>query len=267
MTIDEMKQRKKELGYTNKTLAEASGVPVGTLQKIFSGQTEAPREDTIKALTKVLEPMRSKRSTYGSIYEPKGLVVREDAVTYDTKRQYTLEDYYALPDDQRVELIDGEFYDMSAPSNRHQAVAGLLHAEFLNHVRKNKGDCYPFIAPNDVQLDCDDKTMVQPDVGIICNRNQYVKSHIMGAPDFVAEVLSPSTRRKDMYLKLQKYCTAGVREYWLIDVDRRLILKYDFEGDSFPRIYHEEETIEVSIWNGACRIDLKEMWASVDFIL
>lgn len=266
MTIEEMKARKKELGYSNKTLAEKTGVPLGTLQKIFSGKTVAPREDTISALTSILTPDSDKQ--YYKMPKTDVLMAKERSEAYSVKECYTLEDYYALPEDQRVELIDGRFYYMSAPSNRHQAVAGFLFSQFLEHVRKHKGSCYPFIAPNDVQLDCDDRTMVQPDVGIICDRSKYIKSHIYGAPDLVVEVLSPSTRKKDLYLKLHKYCSADVREYWLIDTDKKIVVQYDLEGeDLFPRIYGQEDMIPVLIWGGALKIDLREMWESLDFML
>ena len=105
MTLEEMKKRKKELGYTNEQISELSGVPLGTVQKVLSGVTETPRYDTLHALENVL----------GKKERPfnEAMMVRESAPYYVGKKQgeYTLEDYYALPDEQRVELIDGVFYD------------------------------------------------------------------------------------------------------------------------------------------------------------
>ena len=123
MTIEEMKERKKELGLSNETLAQLSGVPFSTVQKIFSGKTTAPRQRTIEALERVLR-------TVSGIKNPqpreKGLVLRETAPAYVCKKQgeYTLEDYYAIPDERRVELIDGEIFDMAAPSAEHQLILG-----------------------------------------------------------------------------------------------------------------------------------------------
>ena len=99
MTIQEMKDKKKEKGYTYAQMAELSGVPLGTIQKIFSGETESPRYDTLLALEQIFTEQS---------------VVCEAAASYKTDRNgsYTLDDYYALPEDQRVELIDGYFYTM-----------------------------------------------------------------------------------------------------------------------------------------------------------
>ena len=85
-----------------------------------------------------------------------------------------------------------------------------------------------YIAPVDVQLDCDDKTMVEPDVIILCDRSKDINRCIYGAPDFVAEVLSKSTRRKDIGVKTYKYANAGVREYWMIDPKDMKVIVYTF---------------------------------------
>ncbi len=127
------------------------------------------------------------------------LMVAEAAVKYGVlKRQgeYTLEDYLALPDDQRVELIDGVIYAMAAPNYIHQAFGDSLQAVFNDYIRKKHGSCRAF-TPVDVQPDCDDKTIVQPDVLIVCDRSRFQKGRIYGAPDLVVEVLSPSTSKRD----------------------------------------------------------------------
>ena len=105
MTIEEMKKKKQEKGYTYAQMAELSGVPLGTIQKIFSGETISPRYDTLQAL----EQLFSEDS-----------MVKEAAI-YSTHTQgnYTVEDYRALPEERRVELIDGYFYDMSSPTFLH----------------------------------------------------------------------------------------------------------------------------------------------------
>ena len=187
--------------------------------------------------------------------------VREEALTYGTKKQgeYTLEDYYALPDDQRVELIDGVFYNMSAPTLLHQQIGGEIHRQIANHIMEHKGKCIPFIAPVDVQLDRDERTMVEPDVGILCDRDKRKGGIIFGAPEFLVEILSPSTRKKDMTLKLQKYANAGVREYWMVDIKKRTILTYFFEADDYPVIYGFEDQIPVRIYDGALSVDMSLM--------
>ena len=154
-------------------------------------------------------------------------MVREPALDLEVipkeKKQgeYTLEDYYALPEDRRVELIDGVIYDMTAPAWSHQDIAGEIFYQLKKYKEENQLRCSPGIAPIDVQLDRDNRTMVQPDVVIVCDRDKITNKVIYGAPDFVLEILSSSTRRKDMFVKAQKYCNAGVKEYWMVDPEKR----------------------------------------------
>ena len=274
MTIEEMRQRKRELGLTNQMIAERSGIPLSTVQKVFAGATSSPRRETIEALERVLG--QDKSAVYGDPVTSDRMVCETSAAynvsavdgnSSDTEnRLYTLEDYLRLPDDQRVELIDGVFYDMAAPTTIHQGVAGFLHKKFLDFVMENKGPCFPFISPVDVQLDCDDKTVVQPDVLVVCDRTKYKNGRVFGAPDLVIEVLSPSTRRKDMQLKMYKYAGAGVREYWMVDPDKKLVVQYDLEHLGIPAIYNFQSVIPVLIWDSACRIDLGEMDETIGFL-
>lgn len=105
------------------------------------------------------------------------------------------------------------------------------------YIEKNQGACIPMFAPVDVQLDQDDKTMVQPDLMIVCDREKLTRQGGVGAPDFIIEILSESTRKKDSYLKLMKYQKAGVREYWLVDPDKKKVIVYDLEKVEIPVIY------------------------------
>lgn len=267
MTIEEMKRIKEERGYSMAQLSEYSGVPLGTLQKIFSGKTVNPRKSTLDAIKKVLlgEESVYQGKAYTYHMESKGVSadrIRE-TVAYGTefveKKQgeYTLEDYYALPEERRVELIDGVIYDMSTPSFPHQLIVGEVFAQIREYIKKNKGECVPVIAPSDVQLDRDNKTMVQPDVMIICDSEKIHHFGVFGAPDFVLEVLSPSTRKKDLTLKLSKYIEAGVREYWVIDPEKKILIVYDFVEEGMPCIYPLEGEVGLAIYEGKLRIDLE----------
>lgn len=283
MTIDEMNRKKIELGYTNQMISEKSGIPVSTLQKIFSGRTKAPRAATIRALNSVFispdaapasgeftgsgDYSASQNTGGSSAAAPAADVVREEAPARPADKRYTIDDYIALPEEQRVELIDGVFYDLTAPTTFHQAAAGWIHARFLQFVEKNKGTCYPFISPVDVQLDCDDYTVVQPDVMILCDREKLKYHRIYGAPDFILEVLSPSTRKKDLTLKLLKYTDAGVREYWLLDPQKKQLIQYDLEHMEIPRIFGGNDEVPVLIWDGRCTISLKELFSRISFLL
>lgn len=253
MTVAEMKRRKEELGYTYQMIAERSGVPVSTVQKIFSGATDAPRYETLMALEEVFRRTSE---------------VRESAAFYQVKKQgeYTVEDYYKIPEERRVELIDGVIYDMAAPTSAHQLIAGLIYAKLLMHVLDRQGGCLPMISPLDVQLDCDDKTMIQPDVVVVCDRDKVIQRCVYGAPDFIVEVLSSSSVKRDTVIKLNKYLNAGVREYWLIDPKQRKVLVYDFESGQYPTIYGFDGRIPVAIWNGECEIDFKEVYEHIRFL-
>jgi len=190
--------------------------------------------------------------------------VKEPAVAYDVainKRQgeYTIRDYYNLPEDVRAELIDGVIYYMSAPTSVHQIIASKLFAKVNNYIEGKGGKCLPLISPVDVRLDCDDKTMVQPDLLILCDKDKLRRWGIMGAPDFVLEVLSESTRRKDSIKKLEKYADAGVKEYWIIDPKYKKLLVYDFTDDNYPVTYTMDQKVGVALYNGELQIDLKEI--------
>lgn len=257
MTLSEMKERKKELGYSYEQIADMSGVPLSTVQKVFSGATQSPRYDTLLAIETVLEDYSVTR-------------VSEAAISYGcrpVKKQgeYTVEDYYNWPEDERIELIDGVIYHVSMPSIRHQRIVGEIDFTFKSFVKKKKGKCEIFGAGIDVRLDCDDKTMVVPDISVICEKDKFTEQYLDGAPDLVVEVLSPSTRKKDMTLKLSKYAEAGVREYWIIDPKKEAVIVYEFsredEADTQIHFYTFNNQIPVGIWNGECVVDFAEIKA------
>lgn len=254
MTVEEIRKRKIELGYSNKTLAAKAGLPLGTVQKILSGETKAPREKALRALEAVLEPAALYDAADRSTRDMSGFV-SEAASEYRTGGGYTLADYLALPEDRRVELIDGVYYEMYAPTTGHQGIGGFIYKQLLDHVLARKGSCMPLMSPVDVQLDCDDRTVVQPDVLIVCDREKFRDGRVFGAPDLLVEILSPSTRKKDMTLKHYKYANAGVREYWIVDPDRQKVVVYDLEHEEIPKIYSFDEKVPVLIWDGACMID------------
>lgn len=262
MTIEEMKNRKKELGYSYDKIAELSGVPVGTVQKVLGGITKAPRYETLKALEAVLAPGYSEEIM-------KALYTREPAVPYNVEKkqgEYTIKDYFALPEERRVELIDGVIYDMASPTDIHQFIGLEICVRFRDYILKNKGKCMTVTAPLDVQLDCDDKTMVQPDVIIICDRSKFKNGRVFGAPDLVVEVLSPSTRKRDIFLKMGKYGNAGVREYWIVDPQKKRVIVYEFEKEEVAVIYTFEDKVPVKIFDGKCKIDFAEIYDYVSFL-
>lgn len=145
-------------------------------------------------------------------------------------------------------------------------VSNTLHDVIKAYVKKKKGKCIVHVLPMDVQLDCDNRTMVQPDVQVICDRNKLRKRSVYGAPDFVAEVLSPSTRKKDISIKLRKYENAGVKEYWIVDPDKKRAHAYEFAKEELPVMYTFEDKVPVSIFEGECKVDFAEIYDYVKFL-
>ena len=247
MTVEEMRRIKKELGYSYEQIAELSGVPLGTVQKVLLEITKSPRYETLLALESVFAQAMTQ--------------------TIKQKTKFTVEDYLKLPEEVRVELIDGVIYDMAAPTSLHQAIAGEIFTQFRNYLRKNGGKCMAFISPIDVQLDCDDKTMVQPDVAIVCDRSKLKSGRIFGAPDLVVEVLSKSTRKKDSMIKTGKYINAGVKEYWIVDSDKKRVVVYKYSDELYlPTIYTFEDEVPVGIWENACEVDFSDIYDYISFM-
>ena len=261
LSLDEMRALKKQHGLTNEMIAERSGVPLGTVQKVLSGITRVPRRETRRAIEQVLLSFEHKTGVlYQSDNLQKGYTVREATAEYAVNRRdarqgsYTIEDYLSTPEDRRVELIDGCFYDMASPRLIHQVILGELHVQF-HHCMESHPDCELFMAPSDVRLDRDDRTVVQPDLFIVCGRKDNDRRMVNGAPDLVVEILSPGNRQHDMFLKLNKYRIAGVREYWIVDPETQKVIIYDLERDMPPEVYLFSDIIPVKISKGTCRID------------
>ena len=266
LTVDEMNRRKRELGYSYEDISTLSGVPLSTVQKVLGKFTDSPRRSTLEALSAVFDVSFVREDS--DVYRPERYSA-DGTSAYDLSSNFdhTLDDYLALPDDVRVEMIDGVFYDMSSPSFMHQRISGLINTILENYVDSNGGPCIPMIAPADVQLDCDDKTIVEPDVFVVCDRDKITYPRVVGAPDLVVEILSPSSWFHDMVRKLKKYKKAGVREYWIVIPDKQKVLVYFFEKSPDPEEYSFEDEVPVNIWNGLCRVDFNRIREKISFML
>ena len=119
------------------------------------------------------------------------------------------------------------------------------------------------MAPVDVRLDRDDKTMVQPDILILCDKSKICKWGINGAPDFCLEIVSESTGRKDYIKKLQKYTEAGVKEYWIIDPFRKVLVMYHWKDDYLPHMVPLEGKRGLVLYDEELLIDLESIAALI----
>lgn len=250
MTVEQMRRKRQQFGYSCEQLSELSGVSLETVQKIFHDNEEVFSQDILKQIESVFENKRDSDRGFSYMCESK----MEYGISKKS-RECTLEDYYQLPDERRAELIDGVIYDMSAPTIIHQKISLEISVRFHAFISQKKGACMVFSAPVDVQLDCDEKTMVQPDVGIVCDSSKIQRFGVYGAPDFLVEVISPSTKKKDYTLKLSKYIEAGVREYWIVDYMQEKVLVYFFESDVYPVIYGFDKPVPVNIYDDNLKID------------
>ena len=158
----------------------------------------------------------------------------------------TVEEFFAIYGnrDEPYELIDGIAYMMAAPSTIHQDISVFLSGELYNFLKGKK--CKLYYAPYDVFLNESLKdetgkikknrrikgTIVQPDLMVICDRDKIKPDGCHGAPDFIIEITSISTRDRDKSIKYYKYYSSGVKEYWIIDPDEQLIQVYMFNLDS-----------------------------------
>ena len=185
--------------------------------------------------------------------------------TTDKEKRYTYADYARWHDGNRYELIDGAMYVMEpGASEYHQDVNVELLRQFANFFLDKPGKV--FHPPFDVCLNAggdNDSTVVQPDIVIVCDLSKLDGKRCNGAPDMVIEIVSPSSVRMDVLIKMNNYMKAGIREYWIVDPEDHLVRvcllkdgKYDFTD------YVDEDMIRVSVLNG-CEIDMKRVFKEV----
>lgn len=176
------------------------------------------------------------------------------------KHSFTIRDIYALPDGVRAELINGELYMMAPPSRIHQEISQYLSMTIDSYIHQNKGTCKVYPAPFAVFLNKDDSTYVEPDISVICSRDKLNNRGCQGAPDWIIEIVSPGSKINDYYTKLSLYQTAGVREYWIVDPLKKVVLDYNMEHGDAPIIHFFHDTITSIVVEGLAidfsRIDL-----------
>ena len=163
---------------------------------------------------------------------------------------YTIDYIYNLPDGQRAELVDGQLYDMAPPNRIHQKLLSELHYKIREYIEKNNGSCEVYPAPFAVFLNKDDHNYVEPDISVIYDKNKLDERGCNGAPDWVIEIVSQSTQRIDYGIKLFKYRSSGVREYWIVNPMKQTVQTYSFEGEEDSAQYSFSDEIPVYIYDG-----------------
>ncbi len=161
---------------------------------------------------------------------------------------YTTEYIYNLPEGQRAELINGVVYNMAPPNRLHQDIVMSLSVEICDYIKKKGGSCKVYPAPFAVFLNMDNKTYVEPDISVICDKDKLDDRGCNGAPDWIIEVVSPATKRMDYGIKLFKYRTAGVREYWIVNPLNHTVNVYDLITNELTDQYSFDDDIPVCIY-------------------
>lgn len=172
---------------------------------------------------------------------------------------YTEDDYYNLPENIRSELINGQFYNMAAPSRIHQEILMFLSKKIANFIDGKNGSCKVYPAPFAVKLFNDSKSIVEPDISVICDRGKLTDKGCSGAPDWIIEIVSPGNPGHDYVRKLNLYADAGVREYWIVDPLSETISVYHLEKKNFrATAYNLQALVQSYIFNDLY-INFKEL--------
>lgn len=161
---------------------------------------------------------------------------------------YTVADIEALPDGERAELIDGEMFMMATPATVHQRLLVELTFEIKSYIRKKKGNCELLPAPFGVYIKKDDRNYVEPDISVICHGDRLDEKGCQGAPDWVIEIVSPSSKKMDYVRKPILYREAGVREYWIVDPKRETVTVYEQDKWDTPVCHPFTKEIKVGIY-------------------
>lgn len=220
-------------------------------------------EDAMKKHVENTHELREPRADYIQGTEARTI---EDSEEYTRQGEYTVDDFYALTKGKKAELIDGVIYDMASALPAHDTIVMELGWQIDSYIRGNDGKCTLYTTSLDVQLDAaDDRNIFEPDLMVVCDRNKCNGPRIIGAPDFIVEVLSPGTRQKDKTVKLWKYQQSGVREYWIVDPKKLKVIVHTFDpedGDTYVYTFHD--MIPVGIYDGDLVIDFDKIYERVN---
>ncbi|MDR2504913.1 MAG: Uma2 family endonuclease [Oscillospiraceae bacterium] len=174
------------------------------------------------------------------------------------KRMYTVEDWEKLPEYPKFELYDGEPVMLAQPSFEHQEIVVAIGAKLRNGIKN--GPCRIAVEPS-VRLNKRKNSVFIPDIAVVCDPKKITTNYVVGAPDLVVEILSPSTAARDRVLKLNAYRDAGVREYWLVNPVFKTVDVFFWEESPVAKLYNDGDKIKVSIFDDFI-VDLGEVFTS-----
>jgi Uma2 family endonuclease len=179
---------------------------------------------------------------------------------------FTYADYLTWPENESWEIIEGKPFDMSpAPTPYHQEISMNLSSEIHRFLKKKGKKCKVYAAPFDVRLpegnqkDEEIQTVVQPDISVVCDPGKVDDKGCKGAPDFIIEITSPATAKKDMKYKLLLYEKHGVPEYWVVHPEENLVMVYKLnEQRKYGRaeVFAKEDVIELKLKEGADPVEI-----------
>ena len=287
MTVEEIRKRKKRLKLTTQQLALLAELPLSTVSKILTGETKNPSYLTIEKLEATIEKEEmlarveayqkamhqyflehpedeGNQKKFEEIYRkvnrlndapiPYAVPKDEEPVMYGSlalqDQRMTINELSKMGESRDLQLINGQLVVSEMAGVSHQRMVKRLGRAISDFVEKKQGICEVFDVGVNVYLDEDEYTLVIPDLAVVCNPSQITERGVVGAPDWVIEVVSPSTRQNDYHKKLHKYMDAGVREYWIVDMDRRMV-SVCINGEPMQvTIYSFDDEIPVHIYGG-----------------
>lgn len=232
-------------------------ISTSTLQNSFGKYLKLASEGTTIYIEKNQKPV----AVLKGIGEEERFYMREEAAVYEPVKRYSYEEFLELTGEEesekQYELIDGQIYMMSSPFFQHQVAVTEIFGQMYNWFKGKP--CRPLMAPFDVKLYNeakefkDDPNVVQPDILVICDPEMInEKGSYDGKPTLVVEVLSKSTKSKDLMLKSNLYMRSGVKEYWIVDTDNEQIIQYVFEERKVAhnKTYIKSEAVISKVFNG-----------------
>lgn len=192
------------------------------------------------------------------------VIGREDIfMAIEGGKKYTAADIEVLPEGERAELIEGELFMMAAPTLLHQDLLMWMSYTIKRYIIEHKGRCRVIPAPFAVYIKKDQYNYVEPDISVICDENKLDNKGCHGAPDWVVEIVSVSSKCMDYVRKLALYSGAGVRIYWIVDPKQKNVTVYDLEHDAAPKLHSFSEKVKVGIYEDFA-IDFSEYLEELD---